>query len=168
MLSGEDAPRKLEQSLVVGARLATRITGRYKKIGDSGRIAITTIWICQQALAGSSTAMASVAACYGRLLEDNRSSSVVRNSPLSQPTGPAISMPVMQSLLPVLQNPLSLTTLQAPSNHNDRKEKNGIRNRLLVVFYACSVSLPYLFRISPPSPTCLAGEEPTLGLGKCA
>ena len=48
----------------------------------------------------------------------------------------------------VLQNPLSLTTLQAPSNHSDRKEKNGIRNRLLVVFHACSASLPYLFRIS--------------------
>lgn len=72
-------------------------------------------------------------------------------------------MPVMQSLLLVLQNQPSLTTLHAPSNHNDRKEKNGIRNRLLVVFHACSVSLSYLFSIS-----YLAGEEPTLGLGKCA
>ena len=62
-------------------------------------------------------------------------------------------MPVMQNLLTVLENPLSLTTIQAPSNHNDRKEKNEIRNRLLVVFHACSDSLPYLFFISSPSPT---------------
>lgn len=75
-------------------------------------------------------------------------------------------------LLIVLQNPLNLATIQAPSNHNDRKEKNGIRYRLLVVFHACSVSLLHLstsllhlFSISNPY---LAGEEPTLSLGKCA
>ena len=100
---------------------------------------------CQQTLAGSSTAMG-----------------VARNPllprPLSQPTGPAISMlpcPSCRACSPlvprVLQNPLSLTTLQAPSNRNDRKEKNGIRNRLLVVFHACSISLPYLHLQPLPS-----------------
>ena len=171
LLSGEDAPRKLEQSLVVGARLATIITGKYKKIGDSGRIAITVLCADDLALStssrGSSTAMASVAACYGRLLEDNTSSSVVRNSPLSQPTGPAISMLPCPScracscLAKPAQPHHPPGSLQPQRQEGEKWNTKSPSSGVPCMFCISSVSLS-------PSPTCLAGEEPTLGLGKCA
>ena len=89
--------------------------------------------------------------------------------PLSQPTGPAISMlpcPSCRACSPlvprVLQNPLSLTTLQAPLQPQRQEEEkwNTPSSGVPCMFHISSVS-------TSPTPT-KAGEEPRLGLGKCA